>query len=247
MVQLNVLSESSAGRIYHRALELWSSHVADEAAFGPAGVYANAKLAAIPEANCIIGEITADQMPRIAAYFQEAHVAPLAWYLPMGPEYPPLQDASLTLMQLAVIPPNLSLTHPDLTIIPARASFRHVRQIASAMHPHVSPDQAGEAACCHLDDSHVDALLAIKGGEAVGYASILSTGEAGMVMDFFVLPECRRRGYGTALAGQVLDICARALFRQVITAIDSSDAPAIAYAHKHGFAPAGVVPLRRRP
>ena len=244
MVQLNILSDSSAGRIYHRALELWCSHVADEAPFGTASVYANAKLAAIPEANCIIGQITPDQLPRITAYFQQARLNPVAWYLPGGQELSPLRETSLTLLQLGTIPFNLPLTHPDLTIIPARASFRHVRQIASAMFPNFPPDQAAEAACCHLDDSHVDALLAIKGSQAVGYASILSTGDAGMIMDFFILPDFRHCGYGRALAGQALDICARALFRQVIVAIDSSHDQALAYARQFGFAPALTVPCR---
>ena len=241
-MQLNVLPDDEVQRTYRRALGLWSSHLSDEMAFGSAAVYANANLARIPEANCVLGEVADDQSIPIADYFKSANTAPLAWYLPAGAPaktWPPMRDRHLVLLRLAALPTQLPQTHPELTIIPARASFRHVRQIAAAIRPEIPPDQAGDAACFHLDDSHVDALLALHDGQAAGFACVLSTGQAGMITDLFVLPPLRHRGYAQALAGQLLQICVRAMFQHVVCAVDAQDAQAIRFAARIGFVEKG--------
>ena len=60
MAKLPIYEESvheQALSQYRRALGIWSGHVADETCFASAGVYANAKLRDVPEANCLIGDV----------------------------------------------------------------------------------------------------------------------------------------------------------------------------------------------
>ncbi len=242
MVSLNVLDhagEMDLHRVYRRGMSLWCAHVADEMAFGPAAAFANAKLPAIPEANCVLGEVTLQQAQAIEAYFREAHTRPLAWFCPSGMASPgqlaELRDRPIKLMHLASVPRDVPQLHAELTLIPARSSFRHVREVAAAMRPGVEAEQAGEAACCHLDDPHVDAVLALSDGQAVGYTAVLSTGDAGLVTDLFVRPDRRGRGYGRALAGRAFDICHRSLFKQVICALPEDEPASIAFAVRMGF------------
>lgn len=239
MVALAILDheEGSLQRLYRRATQLWCSQVSEETGFGHAAAYARGDLAGIHEANCLIGEITDEQWPAIHAHFAAAATQPLIWYLP-SPEAPPegMQPHRLVLHRLANMPSDLPRTHPDLTIIPARASFSHVAQIMTAMYAGAPASQAQEAAMCHLDDSRVDAVLAIQGDRAVAYASVLSTGEAGFVQEFFVHPEARGRGYGRAMAGWIFDICVRSVFKHVLCALPQ-DAPAADLAQKYGFVP----------
>jgi GNAT superfamily N-acetyltransferase len=239
MVALPVLEHEggSPQRLYRRATQIWCSQVAEESGFGPAAAYARSDLASIPEANCLLGEITGEQWPAIRDHFAQARTQPLAWHLPV-PEVPPegMQPRRLVLYRLGAMPTGLPRTHPDLTIIPARASFEHVGQIMPAMYPGAPTSEAREAAMCHLDDSRVDAVLALQGDRAVAYASVLSTGEAGFVQEFFVLPEARGRGYGRAMAGWIFDICVRSVFQQVLCTLPV-DAPAGDLARKYGFVP----------
>jgi GNAT superfamily N-acetyltransferase len=237
MVALPVLDQgSSPQRLYRRAIQLWCSQVAEETGFGTATAYTRADLPAVAEANCLLGEIPPEQWPAIHDHFARAGTRPLAWYLP-SPETPPegMRPRSLTLYRLGAMPTGLPRTHPDLTIIPARASFSHVAQIMPDLYPGIPASQAQEAAMCHLDDSRVDAIVAIEGDRAVAYASVLSTGEAGFIQEFFVHPETRGRGYGRAMAGWVFDICIRSLFKQVFCALPADMPPAANLAQKYGF------------
>jgi GNAT superfamily N-acetyltransferase len=251
MVSLNVMGSAGGEllpRIYRRAMVLWCSHVSDEMAFGAAAVYANRQLAGVPEANCILGDLAAAEVPAVLEYFAQARTRPLAWYLPEAqvpaPELGALEPQSLELWRLVAAASRLPQTHPELTVIPARASFRHVQQIAALMHPALPPEQAAEAALCHLDDPHVDALLALHQGQPAGYAAVLSTGEGGVVTDLFVAEGLRGRGYGKVLAAGVIDICQRSLFKHVLCALPSGEDAALAFAGRLGFAPAGAVLMR---
>lgn len=221
--------------------------MADEAAFSSAGVYACKQLAAVPEANCVLGEVADSGFPQIDAYFAQAGTAPLMWNLPAGHavgSLSVLQDRRLVIYRLAAMPAALSQTHPELTIIPARAGFKHVEQIAAEMRPQIPPQQAIEAQMCHLDDPHVDAVVGLRDKQAVAYGSVLSLGEAGLIMDLFVSTDCRRRGYGRTMAGHLLDICVRSVFKDVLWVLPEHDPRAEGFAERLGFVPVQTV-LRR--
>src|SRR5581483_5285643 len=86
----------------------------------------------------------------------------------------------------------------SLTIIPARASFKHARQIAeeaAARHPDRAR-QLVEARMKRLDDPHWEALLALKDGRAVATAGVLAAGDVGRIHDVFVSESFRRQGIG---------------------------------------------------
>ena len=241
MVALAVLDhdqDSSPQRLYRRAVQLWSSQVAQETGFGPATAYTRTDMAGIAEANCLMGDVLPEHWPAIHAHFAQAGTKPLAWHLPQ-PEVAPegMRPHPLVVYRLGVMPTDLPRTHPDLTIIPARASFPHVAQIMPAMYPSAPASQAQEAAMCHLDDSRVDAILAIQGDRAVAYASVLSIGDAGFVQEFFVHPDARGRGYGRAMAGWIFDICIRSVFKQVLCVLPVDTPASVNLAQKYGFAP----------
>lgn len=242
-----IQDESQWLRLYRRALSVWCGHVADEKAIGSAAVYANGAIAGVVEANCILGELAHADEPAMTQYFQSAHTAPLAWYLPAGDAVvDDMADAPVGIWHLERVSHGFSQTHPELTIIPARASFAHVCEIAHAMRPDCPSAAAEEAAMLHLDDPRVDAVLALQNKRAVGFASILSTNEAGFIMEYFIHPQCAMRGYETALTGRVLDICARSLFRDVYWPIDSQDCEGQRYAAEIGFVQAGAAARRCR-
>lgn len=247
MIQLNILdpaAENSPLRIYRRAMQKWCSHVADEVALGEAGIYANASLSSVPEANCVLGNLEVDAEEKVLAHFAQAGTRPRAWYLAGGQaQLSNLRKRHFELWRLDSEAGDLFQGHADLTIIPARASLPHARQIAAFIRPDADPQEAGEAAMCHLDDPHLDAILALYEGRAVGYASVLSTGEAGYVSELFVRQEHRGRGYGSALAGRILDICARSLFKQVVCGIEAGDEAAARFCQRVGFVPGEVVEL----
>ena len=239
MVHLPLINEdgSNSLRQYRGALTAWSSHVADEAGIGVAGVYANARLPGVPEANCILGEVLPDRSASLEDYFRQASTRPLLWHFPGSSPVSGMVRSEVTLMLLQAAP-DLPGSHSQLTIIPARASFPHVRQIAAALYAGVPAEQAAEAAMCHLDDAHVDAILAIHNGQPVAYASVLSCGDIGFVMDFFVYPELRHRGFATPLAAWVFDVCRRSLYRLVYSAACTPEA--VTFATRMGFVPAAT-------
>lgn len=248
MPLLSVIQDESAWlRQYRRAISIWCGHVAEEMAVASAAVYTSAALRGVSEANCVLGTLGAADLQIALNYFTQASAAPLAWYLAEGDAaLPGLRDAPVGIWHLNRLEHSFPQTHPDLTIIPARASFPHVGEIAPAMRPDCPPEQAVEAAVSHLDDPRIDALLVLRGGKAVGYATVLSTGEAGFVMDYFVHSESRSRGYESPLTGRMLDICARSGFRDVYWPIPADDAAGQKYAAEIGFAHLGDVPHKRR-
>ena len=250
MGSLNVISgpgETRRPLQYQRAREMWAAHCADEAAFGLAGVYANSRLADIAEANCILGPLEGARVEEALAYFAAQNVAPVAWYMPgASPAIAGLEEHLTEIWQLDMLAQKLPQAQPELTIIPARASFAHVAEIAAIMRPGVSPRQAAEAAMCHLDDSRVDALIALRDGRAAAYAAVLSAGEFGFIMEFFVREDLRRRGVGKTLAGRVMDICARSLFRNVYCPIGEGNRAGKSFLAQLGFSSVEKIGERQR-
>lgn len=230
--------ENSVQRLYRRARQLWSGQVAEEIGVGSAAVYARNDLGQIAEANCVIGEVAAEGWAEIREQFAAAGTAMMAWHLPW-PEVAPegMVRQAVGLYRLGGQQRGLPMTHAELTIIPARASFPHVQQIAAEMYADAPTAQAQEAVMCHLDDSRVDAVVAIAGERAVAYASVLSTGEAGFVQELFVAPEFRGRGYSVPMMGWALDICERSAFKQVLWAMEEGEG----LARRYGFAKEGEV------
>ena len=132
----------------------------------------------------------------------------------------------------------------DLTIIPARASFRHTRAIAEDAAREYSSDpdavsEQAEASLLHLDDPHTDALLALRGGDAVAYIAVLAVGEIGVIAHLHVAAPFRRQGIGLTMLARGLEICARSLFRHVFIEADPQSPAATSLYHRCGFRKVG--------
>ncbi|HWP39502.1 MAG TPA: GNAT family N-acetyltransferase, partial [Tepidisphaeraceae bacterium] len=141
------------------------------------------------------------------------------------------------ILHLDQIPPwPQARTAEQLTIIPARASFRHARilheQRTAAL---CSEPQLADAAMLHLDDPHYDALLALKQGTAVAHVGVLAMGEIGVIQELYVAPAFREQHIGTSMMWRALEICGRSLFRHVFAGVDPDDAIAQHLLAKLGF------------
>jgi GNAT superfamily N-acetyltransferase len=128
----------------------------------------------------------------------------------------------------------------DRTVIPARASFRHYRQLM---------DERGiepEAALLHLDDSHFDALLALQKAKPVGCVGVLTSGEVGTIREWYVSPEHRNRGIGQLLLDRALEICSRSVLRHVLIGLPQAAENARRLCTISGFQMIGKTSILRR-
>jgi ribosomal protein S18 acetylase RimI-like enzyme len=122
-----------------------------------------------------------------------------------------------------------------IKIIPARASYRHVRVLAEESAQWGQSPSVAAAMVLHLDDPHVDALVALRDGAAVGYLAVMSVGEIGVIEDLFVTASARGEGIGRTLMSRALEICARSLFKHVFIGVSGDNAPALALNARCGF------------
>src|SRR5690606_38706364 len=76
--------------------------------------------------------------------------------------------------------------HPDLKIIPARASFRHSRQLVDEAVAHWNAPNLADACMQRYDDPHYDALLALRNGQPVAHVGVLAVGDIGRIDDVYV-------------------------------------------------------------
>jgi ribosomal protein S18 acetylase RimI-like enzyme len=124
---------------------------------------------------------------------------------------------------------------PGLTIIPARASFRHARELAEEAAAESSERQGADADMLHLDDPHWDAAVALLDGRAVARAGVLAVGDVGRVEDVYVGAAHRRRGIGRTMMGRAMEVCARSLFKHVLLRVRPDDAAAVGLCTGFGF------------
>ena len=135
-----------------------------------------------------------------------------------------------------------------LTIIPARASFRHARELASVGATGMPKDpQAIEASMAALDDPHYESLLALRNGDAIARVGVLAMGEVGRIENLLVIPGARRQGVGRTMMSRALEICARSLFKHILLSCDADNEPAAALYRELGFRKIGEVVEYRIP
>src|SRR5262249_33615712 len=120
----------------------------------------------------------------------------------------------LDIMYLAGQPQSPIHEVGGLTIIPARASFRHARQLLEEWTAAYSPLMP-DLLMLNLEDPQTDALLALKDGTPAAFVAILPVGEIGCIEDVFVSETFRGQGIGRTMMSRALEICARSLFKHV--------------------------------
>ena len=247
-------------RLFHQTETNWLRHLAEEQVLDWGTALFNPQLPQAPQANLIMDARlpTGMEPPEAIAFAQEFYQERGT---SLGGLIPSPSDASEALvnyllsqgwsvdsreiLRLARFPGTFAITAPpDIKIIPARASFRHARQLAEEKSG--GNAEQTDAALLHLDDPHVDALLALRDGHAVAGISVLAMGEIGRIEQLYVAEKHRRRHLGTLMVNRALEICARALFKHVLLA-SSSEQAAQALFKQSGFEAVGSIRFCRAP
>jgi GNAT superfamily N-acetyltransferase len=258
---LNVLNTPSAAdlvRYFHRTALHWARHVGDESVLDFGTAFTNAQLAGAPYFNQMLdalvpaGMNAAEVIAAAEQHFREtARVACRRWVLaPSAPEEQtrPLREAlqsreyqrsAFDILYLGHQPTGSIESVGNLTVIPGRASYRHVRELAEEWAAEEKTPEVAEAMMMHLDGDHTDALLALKDGKPAAMVFVLAVGDIGCIEDVFVSAPFRGQGIGRTMMSRAMEICARSLFKHVFVGVDSSDGPANALYRKFGFQKVG--------
>jgi GNAT superfamily N-acetyltransferase len=253
-------------RYFQQAQRSWTAHLAEEESLDFGIAWVNARLPRVHIANRLFDVALPDGTgPEQAYRTAQEHFARLGatcWQWVMNSaasvertapmvEYllshayraEPCDIAYLDRMTATISPGAAE----QLTIIPARASFRHAQVLHGESSRRWDEPQLAEAAMLHLDDPHFDALLALKDGVAVAHAGVLAVGEIGMIEEVFVSEPFRRRGIGTTMMARVLEICARSLFKHVLLGVAPNNEPAKRLYQRLGFRKVGQLVEYQRP
>ena len=239
---------------YASQLELaWTGHLSTETILDCGRAFTEPKLAEVHHANRMLDAAIPPGMTAKSVVEQVGHhfagVGSRCWQWVLNISAPldrtaPLAELLvsrlyhqkfLDILHLPQLPRLTPPSMPDLKIIPARAAFRHLRTLAEEGLIRRNQPQLVDATMQHLDDSHYDALLALKGNIPAGYVGVLSVGDIGGVQELFVSEQFRRQGIGTILMGRAMEICERSLFRHVLLAVESSNDSANRLYQKFGF------------
>lgn len=252
-------------RLYHRTELHWTRDLGEERALDVGVAFFNRDLPRVWDANRVLdaavpeGMTSAEAAGQVEQAFAGEGATCASWVLnPSAPEgrTKPLAEYLLSagwqaeaadVLYLAGAPTGGATGSAALTIIPARASFRHARQLAEEAAERWNEPQVAEAAMLQLDDPHWDALLALKDGRAVGRAGVLAVGDVGRIDRVYVARDHRRRGVARALMSRLLEVCARSQFRHVMLACDPVNEPAQALYRGFGFRRTGQIVSYRRP
>src|SRR3954452_4782059 len=217
-------------RYFHQTERHWTQHMAEETPLDEGQAFANAELSDVWDANRMLdaslpeGTTPAGVIERVEHHY--ASLASRCYQWVMNPSAPPQRSEPLVaellarrytirssdLLYMNRMPSTPIVEAGGLKIIPARASFRHARQLAEEAALRWNAPKLADAAMMHLEDPHFDAALALKDGEAVATAGVLAVGEIGRIESVFVSETSRRLGLGRTMMSRALEVCARSLF-----------------------------------
>jgi GNAT superfamily N-acetyltransferase len=240
-------------RLFHRTSVMWVTHLADGESLDAGTAYANPDLPHVLEANTLRdaalheGLSPADALALVEAHFTQLRTRCAVWV--MNPSAPPARTQPLIdhllaggyqrqsddILYLRKVALQAVSARPDLKVIPARASYRHVELLAREAHAGPHADQHVEAALRHLDDPHYDALLALQGDQPVASLGVLSVGELAQIQQVYVTPSYRRQGLGRLMLNRGLEICARSLSRHIFVLVSPQDGPTRSLVTCFGF------------
>ena len=240
-------------RLFHRTELHWVRSLGEETQLDVGAAFTNAALPAVGDANLVMdaavppGTSAPEALAEAEAHFAAAGVACRQWV--MNPAAPAERVAPLVglitsrgwrpkpydIMHLAGRPPGPVREAAGLTIIPARASFRHARRLAEEAAACRGEPQLADASMLPLDDPHWDVQIALREGRVVARAGVLAVGEIGRIEPVFVAEDCRRQGIGRTMMSRVLETCARSLFRHVMLSVTPEEREAIELYSGLGF------------
>lgn len=252
--------ESDLVRLFHRMMLHYAQHLGETAALDVGTAVINPKLSAVYDANVVIdaslpeGVEPADAVMEAESHFAREGSVCHQWVMNPSakPEATrPLVDyllargagqASADILYLAKQPDVSVREIGGLRIIPARASYRQTRELAEkAAVDTWNCRQLADATMLHLDDPHVDALIALRDGKPIASVSVLAAGEGGLIEKVYVVPEARRQGVGRTMMSRALEICARSLFKHVMLSVAADNDAAQALYASLGFKKIGTL------
>jgi ribosomal protein S18 acetylase RimI-like enzyme len=237
-------SEADLLRLFHRCDATWIGAVAEGTQLECGTAYTNAALASVWDANTVRDAALPEGMTAAAAVAEvDAHYAGrgvCCAYWVMNPSAPEIQTRPLAeyllasgrhvvrddIFYLRKIPAGVLAPVAGLTIIPARASYRHSRELAGEGLEEANAQERIEGRMQHLDDPHYDALLALKGDRPVAQVGVLAVGELALIQAVYVSPDFRRQGIGRTMMVRALEICARSLFKHVFLSTEPGNVAA---------------------
>lgn len=251
-------------RLFHRTELHWVRHLGEETQLDAGVAIANAELARVWDANLVIdaalppGVSPEDAVAEVEAHFSGVGARCLQWIMNPSADAERVQPLveHLTsrgwaarphdIMLLGSLPAAAPTEVAGLTIIPARASFRHAGALAGEAAACWGEPQLADASMLHLDDPHWDVSIALRDGRAVARAGVLAVGEIGRVEHVFVSESFRRQGIGRTMMSRVLETCARSLFRHVMLSVGPDNRAAIELYTQLGFRRIGQLVAYRR-
>jgi ribosomal protein S18 acetylase RimI-like enzyme len=243
-------------RLFQKTGSMWASHLAEPEQLDAATAYANPSLPKVWDANQVRdvavpqGLSPSQAIQEIESHFASQNSRCVAWV--MNPSAPTDQTRPITEHLLAAgyhprindifylrrTPQRAIPQVQDLKIIPARASYRHALALAHENAAECYPDVAEQLAQAwesHLDDPHFDALIALKGDQAVASVGVLAVGELGLIEGLYVSKPHRRQGLARTMMSRALEIAARSLFKHVFLSTLPDNHAAIALYQTLGF------------
>src|SRR4051812_10323264 len=250
MMPLPILQSSSTPsasdlvRFFHQTERDWTRHTSEGTPLDVGTAFHNAELREVFDANSVLdaaldeGGTPVGAVEEVDAHFASNGSSCRKWV--MNPSAPPERTRPLAehlianghragvadIMYLSHMPTTPIQEVGGLKIIPARASFRHARQLAEEAALRWNAPKLADAAMMHLEDPHFDAALALKDGEAVATAGVLAVGEIGRIESVFVSEKYRRLGLGRTMMSRALEVCARSLFKHVLLGVASDNTAA---------------------
>ena len=239
--QRSAASDEELVRLYLQTDRRWAEHLAEAEVLDVGTAFCNPGMAGCAEANHVrdvtlpAGVSAEEAYRQVEAYFAERGGRCLAWMLGAGGgESPAAALAQLLggkghriettdVLTLPHMPEKALAERGDLQIIPARAGFRQVRELFTQAGEELQRLHLAESAEAHLDDPHLDALLALKDGRAVAHAGIFGVGELARLGLFYVAPAFRRQGVGRTMLSYMLEIARRSLYRHIFSGMPQSN------------------------
>jgi ribosomal protein S18 acetylase RimI-like enzyme len=241
-------------RLFDQTERLFSEHFAEPAQLDVGTAFATPAMAKVRKANRMLEVALPADLSASAAFdavtehFAAQDCACRSWI--MNPSARPEQTvpmvehltalgytrASTDVQYLYRAPTRSVREVAGLTIIPARASYRHARELAAIRSDGSAKDpQATEAAMAALDDPHYESLIALRDGQPIARAGVLAMGEVGRIENVLVIPSARRQGVGRTMMSRMLEICARSLFKHIFLSCDAGNLAANALYAELGF------------
>jgi ribosomal protein S18 acetylase RimI-like enzyme len=253
-------------RYIHQTESNWTGDVAESAALDVGTAWSNAQLSRVAEANRVLeaalpeGVAPAEAVEQADAHFSSQGSTCLEWI--MNPSATVQQTEPLAehlVSQKGYIRLARDIFHLDrivastvvpsaagLIIIPARASYKHAMTLYHEWASESNNPKLAESEVMHLDNPHYDALIALKNGRAVAHIGVLAVGEIGRIDQVVVSPQFRRQLLGTLMMGRIMEVCARALFKHVLLAVEGGNTPAVRLYQKFGFRKIGQIVAYRK-